>query len=93
MGDIDGCERTLHRTQPHKAATQHVSMDPTAVARLSVCVEMLGLDRSASVEAQDHAKVGAVSPQGWFHSNFEPNPPVEQSFDESRLRENARREI
>ena len=37
-------------SQPHEAAA-HVSMDPSSSLRLSVCVELLGLDRSASVEA------------------------------------------
>ena len=45
------------------AATRVVGED-AASARLVVCVGLLALAMSEPLEAHDHAKVGAVSPQG-----------------------------
>ena len=65
MRGLDGCERTFLQSPGPPLTRSREAADPT---RLSICVDVRGLDQSASVEAQDRAKVGAVSLQGRFHS-------------------------
>ena len=78
-----GCERTLH-SHPSPGPPLACSREAEAWTRL--CVKLLGLDRSAPVEAQDRAKVGAVP----ISQHFEPNSQVGQLLKQL---ETARREI
>ena len=62
----------LRELRPAQAGDGPHDLDAT------IFVEMLGLERGTSVEAQDRARLGSVLAAGLISQHFEPNTQVEQ---------------